>query len=178
MLGSSAPLLNLWVMFFLMANRRFFEAANDFYKWQKGVGWFFPSAFFLPTLFHFKSLLLGRPKLAKSPMGPNGLQVSSTQMINIRGATTTTVGRGPRLSVLPDVTPQLFTAILPPWQADTVWKFHDFSITQILREINFGDCKSAKSAILTHLEALNFDFYEIVHFLKAQINQKSKYRIL
>ena len=24
----------------------------------------------------------------------------------------------------------------------TVWKFHDFSITQILREINFGDCLS------------------------------------
>ena len=37
----------------------------------------------------------------------------------------------------------------------TVWKFHDFSITQILREINFGDCRSAKSAILTYL---NFDF--------------------
>ena len=32
----------------------------------------------------------------------------------------------------------------------TVWKFHDLSITQILREINFGDGRSAKSAILTH----------------------------
>ena len=41
-----------------------------------------------------------------------------------------------------------------------MWKFHDFSITQILREINFGNCKSAKSAILTHLVILNFDFYE------------------
>ena len=29
----------------------------------------------------------------------------------------------------------------------TVWKFHDFSIAQILREINFGDFKSAKCAI-------------------------------
>ena len=38
----------------------------------------------------------------------------------------------------------------------TVWKFHDFSITQILREINFGDPTSAKSVILTHVEALNF----------------------
>ena len=55
-----------------------------------------------------------------------------------------------------------------------MWKFHDFSITQILREINFGDFKSAKSAILTHLEALKFDFNEFLHFLKAefyQINQ-------
>ena len=30
-----------------------------------------------------------------------------------------------------------------------------FPITQILREIDFGDSRSAKSAILTHLEALN-----------------------
>ena len=40
----------------------------------------------------------------------------------------------------------------------TVWKFHDFSITQILREINFWGFRSAKSAILTHLEALNCNF--------------------
>ena len=39
----------------------------------------------------------------------------------------------------------------------TVWKFHDFSVTQILREINLEDSRSAKFAILTHLEALNFD---------------------
>ena len=51
----------------------------------------------------------------------------------------------------------------------TVWKFHNFSITQILREINFGDSRSAKSAILGHFEALNFDFYEFWHFLKAEI---------
>ena len=40
----------------------------------------------------------------------------------------------------------------------TEWKFHDFSITQFLREINFGDSRYAKFAILTHLEALNYDF--------------------
>ena len=40
----------------------------------------------------------------------------------------------------------------------TVWKFQDFSIIHILREINFWDSRSAKSAILTHLEALDFDF--------------------
>ena len=37
-------------------------------------------------------------------------------------------------------------------------KFHDFSIAQILREINFGDSTSAKYAILTHLEVLNIAF--------------------
>ena len=31
----------------------------------------------------------------------------------------------------------------------TVWKFKNFSIIQILREITFGDSRSAKSAILT-----------------------------
>ena len=51
----------------------------------------------------------------------------------------------------------------------TVWKFYDFCIIQILREINFEDSQSAKSAILTHLEALNFNFYEFLHFLKAAI---------
>ena len=45
-------------------------------------------------------------------------------------------------------------------QICTVWKLQDFSTTQILREINFEDYKSEKSAILTHLEALNFDFNE------------------
>ena len=30
----------------------------------------------------------------------------------------------------------------------TVWKFHDLSITQILSEINFGDFRRAKCAIL------------------------------
>ena len=53
----------------------------------------------------------------------------------------------------------------------TVWKFQKFSITQILREINFRDSRSAKSTILTHLEALNFDFYAFLHFLKAEIYQ-------
>ena len=55
-----------------------------------------------------------------------------------------------------------------------MWKFHDCSITQILREIKFGDTGSAKSAILTHLEALNFDFYELFYFFKAEIYQINK----
>ena len=56
----------------------------------------------------------------------------------------------------------------------TVWKFQDFGITQILREINFEDSWSAKSAILTHFEALNLDFYEFLHFLKAKSYQINK----
>ena len=48
-------------------------------------------------------------------------------------------------------------------QKFTMWKFQDFPITQILREINFGIYRSAKSAILAHLEALNSDYYKL-HF--------------
>ena len=43
-------------------------------------------------------------------------------------------------------------------------KIHDFLITHILREINFGYLRGAKSAILTHLATLNFDIYEFWHF--------------
>ena len=56
----------------------------------------------------------------------------------------------------------------------TEWKLHDFSITQIFHEINFWDSKSAKYAILKHLEALNFDFYEFLHYLKAAIYKLNK----
>ena len=55
-----------------------------------------------------------------------------------------------------------------------MWKFHDFSITQILREIDFWDSRGAKSAIFAILEALKFDFYEFLHFLKAEIDQMKK----
>ena len=53
----------------------------------------------------------------------------------------------------------------------TVWKCQDFSATQIFREINFEDSKKANSDIWAHLEALNFDIYEFLHFLKAEIYQ-------
>ena len=57
-----------------------------------------------------------------------------------------------------------------------MWKFHYFSIAQILREINFGDFSSAKYVILKHLEALNFDFYVYLHFLRAESDQIIKSR--
>jgi len=56
----------------------------------------------------------------------------------------------------------------------TVWKFHYIHVTQILREINFGDSTSAKPAISTHLEGLNLNSYEFLHFLKAEIYQINK----
>ena len=46
----------------------------------------------------------------------------------------------------------------------TVGNFHEVSITQILREIKFGNARSAKSANLTHIEAVNLNFYAFLHF--------------
>ena len=53
---------------------------------------------------------------------------------------------------------------------NTVWKFHDFSITRILCEINFEYYGVSKSAIVPHLGTLNSDLYEFVHLLKAEIH--------
>ena len=47
-------------------------------------------------------------------------------------------------------------------------------MTQIFREIIFGDSRNAKSAISTHLEVLNVNFYQFLHFLKVEINQESE----
>ena len=55
-----------------------------------------------------------------------------------------------------------------------MWKYHDSSLTQILREINFEESRSTKSAILAHSETRKADFHEFLHFLKAVIYQNNK----
>ena len=52
-----------------------------------------------------------------------------------------------------------------------MWKFHNFSITQILRENKFRDSTRAITTILTHLEALNNDFDEFLRLLRAENDQ-------
>ena len=37
-----------------------------------------------------------------------------------------------------------------------MWNFHDLSVTQILREINFGESRSYKTADCAIIGALNF----------------------
>ena len=51
----------------------------------------------------------------------------------------------------------------------TVRKLQNFSVTQILREIKVGAYRVSKCAVLTQLQALNFDVCEFLHFLKAEI---------
>ena len=57
-----------------------------------------------------------------------------------------------------------------------MWKFQDFSATQILRETNFGKCRSSKHAILTVLEALNFDFWKNFIVVNIKSYKNSKFR--
>ena len=56
-------------------------------------------------------------------------------------------------------------------EEDTVWKFQDFSNTQILREIETGEYRGSKPDNFTHLEAMNSDFYAFLYFLKSEIYQ-------
>ena len=48
----------------------------------------------------------------------------------------------------------------------TVWKFSNFSVTQILREINFRQFAASNSATLTVLVHLKFDFGEFQPFCR------------
>ena len=53
---------------------------------------------------------------------------------------------------------------------NTLWKFHDFSVTQILREINVEDSRSAKSADFAILGAVNF-----VHLVNFSLQKGQKF---
>ena len=57
-----------------------------------------------------------------------------------------------------------------------MWKFHRFSITQILREINFGDSRSAKSAVFVILESEFSSFGQFQSSKRAKHHKKVKFR--
>ena len=55
-----------------------------------------------------------------------------------------------------------------------MWKYQDFSATQILREINFGHFEATKTAILTIWVVLNFEFLGIFDIVKREIFPRIK----
>ena len=61
--------------------------------------------------------------------------------------------------------------------AHTVWKFRDFSLTQILREINIEECRSFKTAVFAIFVALNFvtlvnfSLQKVLKFMKITARQ-------
>ena len=50
----------------------------------------------------------------------------------------------------------------------TVWKYQDFSIIQILHEINFGESRSCKKAVFVIFGALSFVNLDIFSLQKLQ----------
>ena len=48
----------------------------------------------------------------------------------------------------------------------TLWRVQNFSVLRILREIKIAISIASKSVILS---ALNFEFYEFLHFLQADV---------
>ena len=63
-------------------------------------------------------------------------------------------------------------------QGLTVWKLQDFSVTQILREINFGESRCSKTAAFSILVALNivtlvnFSLQKVGKFIKIKIQSR------
>ena len=58
----------------------------------------------------------------------------------------------------------------------TVWNFQDFCITEILREINFVNSRSAKTAVFAILGAV--DFVHLVNFSLLNVQKFIKIKIL
>ena len=58
---------------------------------------------------------------------------------------------------------------------DTVLKLQDFSVNQILREINFGESRNGKIVILVILGALNC--VDLVNFSLQKVEKTVKIRI-
>ena len=57
----------------------------------------------------------------------------------------------------------------------TVWKFQDFFVTYILREINFGDSKSSKTAVFANFWALSF--VNLVNFSLQKCNMTEDFSL-
>ena len=57
-----------------------------------------------------------------------------------------------------------------------MWKFQYFSLTQILREINFEDSRNAKIAVFALLVSVDFVHLVKIRKIGAKIHEKSKFR--
>ena len=56
-----------------------------------------------------------------------------------------------------------------------MWKFQDFSVTQILREIKFGESKVQRLHFFAILRALNF--VELINFRLQKVQKWKKFKI-
>ena len=70
----------------------------------------------------------------------------------------------------------IYISTVLPAVHSAVWKFQDYSVIQILREINFGQYKSYKTEFFAIFETLNLISLVIVSLPQVQILIKSKFR--
>ena len=59
---------------------------------------------------------------------------------------------------------------------NAVWKFQDIYVTQILRDINFGESRSSKNDVFAIFGALDFVNLVILAFKKSKNTQKTKFK--
>ena len=55
-----------------------------------------------------------------------------------------------------------------------MWKFQDFSVTQILREQNFGEFRNGKTAAFAILWAMNF--VDLINFSLQKLPRFRKFK--
>ena len=60
----------------------------------------------------------------------------------------------------------------------TVWKFQDFSVIQILREVKHGESRRSKTAVIAIFGAMNCVNLAIFSFQKLQKCMKIKIQIV
>ena len=64
-----------------------------------------------------------------------------------------------------------------------MWKFQDFSVIQILREINFGESRSTKTAVFAISGSLYFDnllnicLQKVKKFTLENVKRSQKFKI-
>ena len=56
-----------------------------------------------------------------------------------------------------------------------MWKFQDFSVIQIFREINFGESRSSKTAVFAIFGVLNL--VNLIHFCLQKVQKFIKIQI-
>ena len=85
-------------------------------------------------------------------------QLSRSSQQDIFSEFTIVKWKGPPLVNLKEIFLTQLKRVFKPFirLLSTVCKIHNFSVTQILREINFGESSSCKTAVLPNSWALNF----------------------
>ena len=112
----------------------------------------------MATLARLNSIDLNENKIKNIPDGVDGLQITELSL-----------NQNQISSISPGMysDPILNSQFCNDCLYLIVWTFHDFSVTQILREIIFGESRISKIAVFAILGALKMIFWYIAALLKC-----------